>query len=321
MNKTKFKIALLSALLVSGMAVAQTPADVTAKYTEAAQLYNQKKFAEAIPVLEEAIKLGLDAGPDALETLQNAQKLLPQLYFNNGLKNASMKNFTEAAANLAKAGELGELYGNTSIKNNAATMLGKVYMADGGTAFNNKDYAKAIEVFSKGFAQLPNNTEIGLLLAKSYAESGDMAKASETYKSIIALENTHSKYAEAAAEAKDELATYLLIGATTAAQANNLDEVVTATDAILEFDPTNAAANLLRLQTANNAKNYDAVIGFGEAAAEAQKTDDDKSTAYFFLGAAYQNKDDKAKAIEMYQKVTSGDYATEAKNQIAALSK
>ena len=77
----------------------------------------------------------------------------------------------------------------------------------------------------------------------------------------------------------------------------------------------------MRLQTATNLKNYDAVIGFGEEAASTQPTELDKSNAYFLLGAAYQNKNDKAKAIEMYQKVTEGPNAATAKAQIAELSK
>jgi len=315
MNKTKLKVALLGALLVCGVAVAQTPQEVTAKFAQAAELYNAQKYAEAVPMLEETIKMGLAAGPDALETVKSAQSSLTMAYFRTGLAAAQANNFTKAEEDLAKAYDLAELYGNAQVKTQATTMLSQVYMADGGSAFNNKDYEKAIGVFSKGFAKFPTNSQIGLLLARSYAESGDMVKAGETYQKII----TGTTNATAAAEAKKELATYILISATEAAKANDLDEVVRITDEVLEFDPTNSAANLMRLQTAIGAKKYDAAIGFGEAAIEAQTTPADKSEVYFLLGAAYQNKLNAAKAIEMYNNVTEGNRVAEAKAQIAAL--
>ena len=321
MNVVKVKLALISAMLISGVAMAQTPADVNNKFNEAATLLNAKKTVEAIPVLEAVISEGLEAGPDVLETVQQAQKLLPNCYLQKGAKSAQSGNFDQALTDFGKAAELAELYGVSSVENTANGMITKVYMIDGGKAFNSGDYAKAIEVFSKAFEKYPNNTEMALLLAESYAKSGDMAKATDTYKSIIALGDKHSKYAEAAAKAKADFTTYLLQDASNAAQNNNLEEVVKMTDEILAVDSVNSAANLLRLQTATNVKDFDSVIKFGEAAADAQTTDETKSDAYFLLGAAYQNKDNKAKAIEMYKKVTAGNNAATAKAQIAALSK
>ena len=318
MRKMKMKAALLCALLCAGAAFAQTPEDVAQKYNAAAELYNAKNYAQAVTALEEVVKMGLEV-PDASQTVQDAQKLIPDAYFRKGLGEASGKKFEEALASFAKAEELAGLYGVTAVKNNAANMAGRVYMILGGTAFNGKDYPKAIEIFSQGYAKDPNNTDMALLLAKSYAESGDLTKAIEVYQNIIGLESTHSKYANPAAQAKEELTTYLLIEASTAAQANDLDAVKVATDAILAYDATNAAANMVRLQAATNAKNWDAVIEFGEAAAEAQTTPEEVSNAYFLLGAAYQNKDNKAKAVEMYRKVTAGPNVASAKQQIGVL--
>lgn len=317
----KAKVALMGALLISGAALAQTPADVNNKFNEAASLLNAKKSIEAIPVLEAVISEGLEAGPDVLETVQKAQKLLPTCYLQKGAKSAQGGDFDQALIDFGKAEELAELYGVTNVKNQASGMLVKVYMVDGGKAFNEENYAKAIEVFSKAYEKYPNNTEMAMLLAKSYSKSGDKAKAGEIYKNIIALESKHSKYAEAAAEARKEFATDLLVDASQAAEANNLEEVVKITDEILAVDSTNNIANMLRLQTAINVKDYDAAIGFGEAVADAQTTDEEKSNAYFYLGAAYQNKENAAKAIELYKKVTAGGNVDMAKEQIAALSK
>lgn len=194
-------------------------------------------------------------------------------------------------------------------------------MAQGGDAFNSEDWATAISVFSKGYAANANDTAIGLLLAKSYAESGDMESATEVYTSIMALEARNSRFAPDAEKARTELSTYLLIQAQEAAAANDFDGVIEKTGAILEFDEANAAATMMRIQTATNLSNFDAVIEYGDQAIETQADDESKSNAYFLVGAAYQNKENTAKAIEMYRQVTAGANVDTAKAQITALSK
>ena len=320
MNRMKMTAALACALLTSGVAFAQLPAEVTAKFNEAAELINQKKFAEAIPMLETVLSEGETADPES-DIVNQAKNLLPECYIRKGAMAAGGGKFEDAITALNQAEELATKYNVTAAKTKIDNLFPKVYIAYGAPAFNSKDYAKAIDVFSRAYATFPNDTKMAMLLAQSYCESGEMAKGEEIYKNIIALEQKHDKYAEAAGQAKAALANYLLVDASKAAEAQDLEGVIKATDAILAFDPTNGAANLMRLQTATNLKDYDAVIGFGEEAASTQPTELDKSNAYFLLGAAYQNKDNKAKAIEMYQKVTEGPNAATAKTQIAELSK
>lgn len=320
MNRMKMTVALACALLTSGVAFAQLPSEVTAKFNEAAELINQKKFAEAIPMLETVLSEGEAADPES-DIVSQAKNLLPECYIRKGAMAAGGGKFEDAISALNKADELADKYNVVSAKGKIDNLFPKVYIAYGAPAFNSKDYAKAIDIFSRAYAKFPNDTKMAMLLAQSYCASGEMAKGEEIYKNIIALADKHDKYAEAANQAKSELAGYLLEDASKAAADSNLEGVVKATDAVLAFDPTNGTANMLRLQAATNLKNYDAVIGFGEEAASTQPTELDKSNAYFLLGAAYQNKENKTKAIEMYKKVLEGPNAATAKAQIAELSK
>ena len=321
MKRIKGVFVLACALMVSAAVSAQTLDDVHNSFNAAAELINGKKFVEAIPVLEKTVSQGMAVGADAMPVVQQAQGLLPVCYLRKGLIAASAKNYEEAIASLDKAAELGELYGKLSIRTRAISTISKVYMASGADAFNSKDYAKAIEIFTKGYEKNPKDLQLALQLAKSYAESGDMAKASEVYTNIISMGDKHSSFKEPADQAKQEFTTYILVEASKAAEGNKLDEVIASTDKILSFDANNAVAHMLRVQVANNVKDYDKVIAMGEAAAAAQTDDVNKSNAYFLLGAAYQNKDNKAKAIECYKKVLAGDNVATAKQQIAALSK
>ncbi|MBQ4278817.1 MAG: tetratricopeptide repeat protein [Rikenellaceae bacterium] len=321
MNRLKLVAALFAAALVSGPLAAQTVDEVNAKFNEAAELINAKKLPDAIPALEQTIELGLKVGEEALPTVQQAQKLLPNCYYYKGGITARSGDMEGALAALTKANELGELYGDMKTVNNSRNLISQVYRAMGADAFNNKDYAKAAEIFSKGFEANPTDTELGLNLAKSYAEMGDKAKAYEVYGQIIALEGRHSKYAEPAQQAKEEMATYILIDAAAAAKNKDFDNVAALTQQVFDVDSTNADAAMLYILTANNVQKYDKVIELGEFAVTVQTDPEKKSDAYFFLGSAYQNTENKDKAIAAYKNVLTGEYVATAKAQIAALSK
>ena len=58
----------------------------------------------------------------------------------------------------------------------------------------------------------------------------------------------------------------------------------------------------------------------GEAAAEAQIDEEDKSAVYFQLGTAYNAKEMKDKAIAALSKVTAGPSVEAAKAAIAGLT-
>lgn len=321
MKGMKFLFGVVAAGLMTVSAQAQTPAEVVGKFNEAAALVTGGKYAEAIPVLNAVVDMGLKAGPDAMTTVQDAQKLLPACYFRTGLGDAKAGKLEDAINDFTKAMELGELHGDMASMNNAKTMISKVYTMMAANAFNSKDYVKAAEIFAKGYAANPTDTELGLNLAMSYCEMGEVTKGETIYKEIIALEERHSKYKDAAATAREKLSYYLMLDAAKAAKDGNNDDVFKIIDQVIAINPASPEANLMRLQTATNMKNWDMVIENGEAAAAAQTTPELKSEAYFLLGAAYQNKENKVKAIETYKKVVAGNKVATAKAQITALSK
>lgn len=322
MKSLKTAIATLAAILAVNVMSAQvTVAQVNAKFNEAAALLNAQKTSEALPVLEEVIKMGMEAGGDAVETVQQAQKLLATCHYSKGLSLAKGRNLEGALVEFNAANQTGELYGDISTARKAKQMISKVYTMMGAEAFNNKDYAKAADVFAQGYEVNPSDTKLALNLAVSYCEMGDKVKGYAIYKDVMALESRHSKYAEPAAEARTKLAEYLLLDASDVAKAGVKDSTYTAIEKVLELDPKNAAAHIMRIQTATNAQDWTKVIEWGESAAAAQATAEAKSDAYFYLGAAYQNTENKAKAIETYAKVVAGNNVAEAKNQSTLLKK
>lgn len=323
MKIIKFITAATAAILLAGGVYAQDLDTVEANYNKAVELVQAKDFAGAIPMLESVINDGFDLGDDAIEYVKGAQKLVPTCYFQLGGRNFNT-NVDEAIVNFEKAAELSELYGNMDILGKAKMWIGRSYTKKGADAFNNKDYATAAEIFAQGYAADPSNTDLALNLAKSYGEMGIenpeyMTKAMEVYDSIIAL--THSKFAEAVAQAKKDKGYFQTVNITKLVAAKDFDTAYAQIDEILATDPDNAAVNFILLQAATNQQNWAKVIANGEKAAGLQDSDEMKSEAYFLLGAAYQNTDNKAKAIEAYRKVAAGAKVDTAKAQIAALQK
>ncbi len=320
MKKIQILFAAAAMFAVADLS-AQTVNDVNAKYNEAVALIQAKNYEASIPVLEQVVEMGFNAGPDASATIQQAQKLIPTCYFQYGLSLCKTGKLEEAIPVLENAIQYAELFQDVKVLNNSRKLISQTYTLLGADAFNDKDWAKAIDVFSKGYAANPTDTDLALYLAESYSESGDLENGLKTYHDIVNLEARHSRYEEPAAKAREKIAYYQTLRAMKAAEEGKTDDVYAYVDDILSVDPDNAAAQMLRVQTANNAQQWNRVIEWGDAAATAQTDPDMASSIYFMLGAAYQNTENKDAAIANYSKVTSGDHAAAARQQIELLNK
>ncbi len=315
MKTFRVLLVTLAAVLTTFGLRAQTLEEVEAKYNQAAEMMQARKMADAIAPFTEVIELGA-AVEGAEDYVAQAKKFLPQCYLAKGGAEANAKNYDDAIASFSKGAELAQKYMNPALANKAKAAVYQVSQVAAAEAFNNKDFAKAAESFARLYETNPKDTKTALNLAMSYCEMKEYEKGIEIYKAIIAQGGADAE------TAKTKAAGYLTFEASQLlAGDGKTDEAFALLDQAQEFDPKNPDAAMVRLQTLNNMKNYDQVIALGSAAAELQTTPELKSNAYFLLAAAYQNKDNKAKAIENYRKVTAGTNAAAAKAQIAALSK
>ena len=320
MKKIKFLLAAAAIFAATGLS-AQTVSEVNTKFNEAAALIQAKNFGAAIPVLEQTIEMGLNAGADASATVQQAQKLLPTCYFQYGLSLCKESRFDEALTVLDSAMQYAELFQDVKVLGNSRKLISQTYTVMGADAFNNQQWDKAIEIFSKGYEANPTDTDLALFLAESYAASGDYENGMKIYKDIVELESRHSRYKEPADAAREKMAYYQMLRAAEADEAGNADEVYEILGEVLAIDPTNPAASLMRIQVATNNQDWAHVIEWGEAAAAAQTDPADMSDIYFMLGAAYQNSENKDAAVATYRKVTEGSHVADAKAQIEILTK
>lgn len=302
------------------MAFSLQAQDLKALYTEGATAYSAKDFATAAAKFEQLIEQGMDSeAADAAQVVDAAKGVLPKCYFQMGGGAFRNNKIDEAIANFTKSAELAELYGDTAQQAKANAWIAKMYQKLGGDAYNNKDFATAVEIFSKGYAADPDNTSMALNLAASYCELGSFEQGMDIYEALAA--KTHPKYAKDAAAAREMMALYTNNKVASLQAANDFDSIIALADTQLAKNPESALFQNVRLQAYANKKDYAKVIELGEAAASAQTADDDKSLMYYLLGAAYNAKEMKAQAIEAFKKVTVGAAAENAKVALAELQK
>lgn len=317
-------VLMVVALMGCYFAQAQSVVD---NYNAATKAVEAKDYAKAAQLFEAVITDGSEEEDETIAgCVKNAQNNLPVVYTRLGSAAAAAASkatdvkvkdakFAEAIAHLEKAVAKAKSYRNTKAAAAANNMIGKVYQVQGGTYFNSGDFAKAIEVFSKGYQANNKNTALAMMLAESYFKSDNYAEGVKVCSEVAALPSP--KYDAAIAEAKAKMGQYTNNKIAELQKANNFDGIIAMSETIAD----KALAQKVLVQAYFLKKDYAKVIEIGEAAAALQTDDESKSAVYFNLGSAYNAKENKAKAIECLKKVTAEPYATPAKAAVAELSK
>ncbi len=313
------KIFALSLMLLCGSTTlyAQSIDEAAAKYTAGVEKLKAKDFAASAALLEEGMNIGFDLGDEGLDIVKEIQGLLPKVYLQAGVAKLRTQDFDGAVKELQTAYELSDLYGDVMTMRQSARAISGTYQMQGATAFNNKDYETALKSFSKGYEQDPSNIKLAVQTAKTYAELGQLETALEIYNKVIATGEKNSKFEADANIAKADVTTYVLVAASAAAEAKDLDRVLE----LAKLAPSSPEVALMSIQVANNMKKYDVIVANAEAAAELQGDAAVKSDVYYMLGIAQTNLKNYPAAIAAFGKVTAGDNVAAAKNLIADLKK
>ena len=186
----------LSVAALFAVCIVSAQEGVVASYNKGAEMLQSKNYPEAAKLFQKVIDEGM-ASEDATELncVETAKKYLPTCYQGMGTRAAAQGNYDEAIANLSKAAEVAELYGNVAALKKANTILAKVYQAQGGTAFNNKDYAAAAEIFAKGYAAESGTTFKQVNTMAEAFEGADIV-IPKSWAPFAAMEKRTNLYAE-----------------------------------------------------------------------------------------------------------------------------
>lgn len=295
-------------------------ADVQSSYDAAVAAFGAKQYDVAAKSFEAVLDDGMD--DDSVAGLvANAKANLPVCYFQIGLAAAKTGEFDKAITNLSTSAEIAELYGDMQNAAKAGKLLGMVYQKQGGQAFNSKDYTTAAQVFEKGYASDPRNTQMANWLGISLCETGKFQEGFEVFEQVVALGASNSKYAEGAAEANKNIQLYTNNQVAALQAKKDYNGVISLADALLAKNPMSAIAAKIRLQAYSDKKDYAKVFSLAKEAADLQTSAAEKSNIYFILGAAYNAKEMRPEAITAFKKVATGPNAATAKATITELEK
>ena len=317
MRKLKLTLVVIASMFVF-TANAQTVQEVQAKFKEAATLFNEKKFVEAIPLFEEVISMGDMAEGDVTDIVSKAQKSIYVANLNTGLQNARSGNFTEAIEFFKSAGNSTT---NMLEKNKANNMITACYTNLTKKEMKAGNIGAAAIIADKRFTENPRDVKVGTLAAHCYANSGNIARSLEIYDTIIKLGETSPRYANDAKAAKDAAGKDMLSIAIDNIKAKDYVNALNNLNLASKYSENNPTIEMARIQVYNTTKEYAKVVEYGPKAVAAQVSADNKSNAAFFVAIAYQELAQKAKAIEFYKQVTTGANAETAKKLVAQLSK
>ena len=303
------------ALMGATTLFAQT--DVVATFQQGVANAKAQNYTEAIAQFQEIIDASWDIEePDTNQqkAIVGSKKFIVTCYNKMGVAAVNAKNYDEAVANFSEAANLAELYEDVAAMNKNRALVGQVYQVQGADAFNSEDYATAIEVFSKGYAADPRNTEMALNLAESYFKS-DMYQEGMKICTKIAGMNA-DKFAEAIAAAQEKMHMYTNNEVAKLQMANDYDGIIVMAE---QLDDKAMAAKIT-LQAYYGKKDFNKMIELSESALAAQTTDEGRSDIYYLLGVAYNEKEQFDEAVAAMKNVTAGANVANAQAVIAALT-
>ena len=303
------------ALMGATTLFAQT--DVVATFQQGVANAKAANYTEAIAQFQEVIDASWDIEePDTNQqkAIVGSKKFIVTCYNKMGVAAVNAKQYEEAVVNFTEAANLAELYEDVAAMNKNRSLVGQVYQVQGADAFNSEDYATAIEVFSKGYAADPRNTDMALNLAESYFKS-DMYQEGMKICTKIAGMNAE-KFAEAIASAKDKMHMYTNNEVAKLQMANDYDGIIAMAS---ELEDTAMAAKIT-LQAYYGKKDFNKMIELSESALAAQVTDEGRSDIYYLLGVAYNEKEQFDNAVAAMKNVTAGANVANAQAVIEALT-
>ncbi|MFI3264145.1 MAG: tetratricopeptide repeat protein [Rikenellaceae bacterium] len=311
---------LLTLFAATAAFVASAQEDVTALYNSAASAYGEKKFDVAVENFNKVVDLGMD-DDSAASMVATAKSYIPKCYYQIGGRAMQSGDYDAALENFTLSANYAELWDDMATQHKANGWIAKLYQKQGGDAFNAQDYATAKEVFAKGYASDPTNTEMANWLGICYCETDEFDEGMAIFSKISEMGAKNPKYADAAVDAQKNMAIYTNNRVAALQAEGDNDGIIAMAESILATDPTNATAEKVRLQAYYDKKDYAAVAASAETAAAAQTDEAEKSNVYFILGASYNDREMKDQAIAAFKKVTEGPNAEIAAATIAELSK
>lgn len=315
-------ILLFFATMATAVVSAQTLNDISVKMNEGGKLFNEKKYAQAIPLFKSTLDMIKKSDAEGTEAIEKQAKgLLADSYRFHAMTLAHGKKFDQAIAEFKLAIAAYDKAGNIAGKRKSEGFISSCYASMAGEKIKVKDFQGASQICMLGLEANKMDTKLMFLDANCKEQMNKDAEAIAMYQKIMDIASKTPRLKADGAKAKDMLINGQLSAASELSKKGKTQEALTKINNALKFAPKDPKAELMKIQIYSKAKDYASVIKFGPAAIAAQTIAAEKSTLYFMIGAAYVGINDNANALENYKKVTAGPNVAAAKAQITEITK
>ncbi|MBE6234128.1 MAG: tetratricopeptide repeat protein [Bacteroidales bacterium] len=312
----KIFVLFAAALMTAGVVSAQDLNQAIEAAKNGQMQFEMNNYPAAIEEFQNALTIAEGLGEEGAEHAETCKAAICQIYMAMAKEVYNGKKFQEAVEAFKKAKEVAEGYGNLDVAAEADELANNsqllVYKSAGDAAKRAKDYATAIDNYTKMLELEPANGVAAYQLGDCYYRTKKFDEAVPYL--MTAKDNGQEK------NALPRLANIYVMKAKASLKAKSYDQALELANQAIGFEASSSA-----YETAGDAtkalKNNAGAIELYEKALEGAKPKAVNQVKYKIATAA-QEMGDKAKAIEYYTMI-AGDpnFAEFANYQIKELSK
>ncbi len=305
----RFFVALAALGLAAAVASAQDFNAAVDAFNAGAQALESNK-TEALAQFRAALTQAQACSEDeAADLVAKCKEIIPGTLLSIAKEKINEADYDGAVATLNEAQSVAAEYGASAVEEEAANLVGNVYLRKGTSLLKAKDFAAAAEALEQAVALNPDNGQANLLLGQAQLQSGNTDKAIESLTKANDLGEGQA--------AKLLSTTYLKKGQALMKAGKNA-EAVDAFEQSNSFAPNGNAYKLMASAYSKSGKSAQA-IGAYKKYLEVEPNAKDAADIIFTVAATAQKAGDKATAIEYYKKLAGTKYAEQADAQLKAL--
>ena len=309
---------IVMALLVVGVAQAQSKSDATKLYNAAIGLM-KTDASLAIDSIEKCIAICTQIGDSAAVLKEKATTLAPDLYYQKAYTLYSVdKKIPESIQAARLAGQVAEKYNNAKTKDKVEKLLATAYTTLGISYLKANDAEKAVKAFDSVSILSPNNYKVLFNKALAYKKLENVAKFTETVDLCIEKAKAANDTVQSGQANKLALE-YFRASGNKASQANKLAEAITLLNSAFKYGNDKDVYYYLA-NVYNKQKKYDeALSNIQKGLAMETGAPEAKAKFYYEQGVAQAGKGDKENACTSFTSAALGPFEAASKAQMTNL--
>ena len=297
-------------VMAAGIASAQDINSVTETYNNGALELEMGNKEAALGYFQAALTAAEELGEEGMQIAENCKNTIPVLMGSIAKDLIKAEQFDAALEQLNKTIEACNTLGTASAEE-YKSLINQTLMAKGNELINNKDFAGAIEVYSKIMAEDPTNAMASLRLGMAYGATGNTEAAEAAY--LVAAENGQEK------NAYKQLSNLLVKQAAAVLKTKKYAEAIELAVKSNEY-LENATAMKVAGTAASALQKNEEAIQYLEKYLELSPNAKDAAQMKYTIAATAQVMGDKEKAKTYYQQIlTDPKFGPTAAEQIKTL--